>query len=547
MVNKNHSDAGKSDMSTANKALACVLTVALGAGMLPVLNQPEAFAAEDSVDQTASERVSDKSASASENETDQSTEDASSQDEANENESASAETAPGANENAVMGSSARSAQNESADASESASDPQQENSWRFANGQPLAPEDIDTTGDSARKARSIVNNGGYKAFDWFDAVGGACPSEGASTGIDVSEHNGNINWTAVRNAGVNFAVIRCGYGQNYSSQDDKKWMQNVQGCNAAGMPFGVYLYSYAKDTASARSEADHVVRCLKAAQSHLGNFKLPIYYDMEDSTTESANLTAIAQAFMGRLAEHGYRNVGVYANTSWWNNKLTDSCFNSWHRWVAQYNTTGLVYSKFNKNNDIWQFSSAGAVDGISGKTDLNYSHISSLPRRSGWSWHGSHWMYWEGGEAVKSCTKVIGGSTYRFNASGRMLTGWVKEGNTWYWHQSNGAMAKGWVYMADHNYYYFDPSTGVMKTGWYSEPGGRRFYSNSSGVMQKGWLKDGGKWYWLQSNGAMATNRWISGIYWVGSDGVMATSAWVDNNRYYVNAGGVWVPNAKR
>ncbi len=326
MVHEKHFGTDESKQGAANKALACMLSVALGAGMVPVFDRSTAFATDGAESRSSvAEQISDESTSGSEDEASQLTENGTTQDGTDEREPSVAETAPDANENAVMGSSARSVQDESADAEET-SDPQQENSWRFSNGQPLDPESIDTTGEGSRKARSIVNNGGYKAFNWFDAVGGACPSEGASTGIDVSEHNGSINWTAVRNAGVNFAVIRCGYGQDYSSQDDKKWMQNVQGCNAAGMPFGVYLYSYAKDTASARSEADHVVRCLKAASSHLGNFKLPIYYDMEDDSTSNANLAAIAQAFMGRLADHGYRNVGVYANTSWWNNKLTNGC-----------------------------------------------------------------------------------------------------------------------------------------------------------------------------------------------------------------------------
>ncbi|WP_165251932.1 RICIN domain-containing protein [Adlercreutzia sp. ZJ304] len=300
----------------------------------------------------------------------------------------SAELAPDADKNAVMGSSQQKPSEqefapEVLDATELEtlnSDESKENSWRFDDGELLPPENMTTDNDANLSTFSIVNNGGHNMFNWFDSVGGKCPSNGASKGIDVSYHNGVINWTAVKNSGVNFAIIRCGYGQNFVSQDDDRWKQNVQGCVNAGIPFGVYLYSYADNTAKAKSEAEHVARCLKEVNTG-SYFQLPIFYDMEDSTTANSNLSAIASTFFSTLKGKGYTNLGVYANKTWWESKLTSSTFNGIKRWVAQYNTWGNDYSKFDINNDIWQFTSAGSVPGISGKTDLSYTHMSGVPK----------------------------------------------------------------------------------------------------------------------------------------------------------------------
>ena len=72
-----------------------------------------------------------------------------------------------------------------------------------------------------------------------------------------------IDWNAVKNSDVEYVIIRCGYGDNYTSQDDKQWLRNVSECERLGIPYGVYIYSYAQTTAQAKSEADHVLRLLK--------------------------------------------------------------------------------------------------------------------------------------------------------------------------------------------------------------------------------------------------------------------------------------------
>lgn len=255
------------------------------------------------------------------------------------------------------------------------------NSWRYENGQPIEDDSaIAAQPEEGIDQLAVVDNGGYNAFNWYDAYEeGYCTSDGAYRGIDVSVHNGNIDWQAVKKAGVDFAIIRCGYGNDEREQDDKLWKQNVEGCQAAGINFGVYIYSYAECVDCARSEADHVLRCL--SEVSLGSrFRLPVYFDMEDKSTVGCDYAAVAATFCNRIESAGYR-AGVYANTSWWNNRLTDPVFGNWNKWVAQYNTWGLGYEGFNPEYDVWQFSSAGSIPGINHKTDLNYSHAPFIMR----------------------------------------------------------------------------------------------------------------------------------------------------------------------
>ena len=191
------------------------------------------------------------------------------------------------------------------------------------------------------------------------------------TGIDVSEHQGQINWEKVKVSGIDFAIIRCGYGMDMESQDDKWFIYNATECERVGMPYGVYLYSYATNTTRAASEAAHTLRLLKGR-----SLSYPVYFDMEDASTiigntpaeRQKNLANIAKTFCNAIEDAGYP-VGVYANLNWWTNYLTDSCFNQWYRWVAQYNSSCDYTGEY----AMWQYTSSGSVNGISGRVDMNF------------------------------------------------------------------------------------------------------------------------------------------------------------------------------
>ena len=198
-------------------------------------------------------------------------------------------------------------------------------------------------------------------------------------GVDVSKYQEDIDWDAVADAGIDFAIIRCGYGMNYESQDDAYFIQNVKGALSAGLEIGVYLYSYASNTTRAASEAEHVLRLLDEAGLDPDDLSFPVFLDMEDDIQASLSASKrgdIAETFCDALEDEGYE-VGIYANKSWWSNYLTDSFFSSdgLYRWVARYPTSSSVTSSGVSNTSIWQFTCHGTVDGIDGNVDVNFDY----------------------------------------------------------------------------------------------------------------------------------------------------------------------------
>lgn len=235
-------------------------------------------------------------------------------------------------------------------------DPSAENSWRYSDGQPVSMPSTYADDPNAweKVDGQFVNSNG-------EVIPGA-----VMKGIDVSEHNGKIDWEKVKNDGIDFAIIRCGYGQDMESQDDDYWKTNVEACEALGIPYGVYLYSYADTLEKAKSEAQHVLRLLKGHDP-----AYPVYYDLEDNITlelSDSMKTQIATTFCNIITDNGYE-TGVYSSLYWWNDYLTDPVFNNWSRWVAQWNPTCDYQGEY----DLWQCSSTGQVDGINGNVDLNF------------------------------------------------------------------------------------------------------------------------------------------------------------------------------
>ena len=187
-------------------------------------------------------------------------------------------------------------------------------------------------------------------------------------GLDVSHHQGKIDWEKVSKSDVDFVIIRCGYGNNIASQDDKYFAQNVAGCEKYNIPYGIYIYSYALNVSDAKSEAKHVLRLIKSTGAKP---TYPIYIDYEDSSQNGLTpkqLGNFATAFFNKTIAAGYK-AGVYANLNWWTNKLTDSRFNQWTKWVAQYNSA----CSYTKPYQIWQSTSTGKVPGVNGNADLNF------------------------------------------------------------------------------------------------------------------------------------------------------------------------------
>lgn len=181
--------------------------------------------------------------------------------------------------------------------------------------------------------------------------------------IDVSVHQGQIDWGKVKNH-IDGAIIRCGYGSDYAHQDDKRFIQNVEACIQHGIPFGVYLYSYANTINAAKSEAAHVLRLLDPYKNDLS---YPVYYDLEEAGTENGAVER-ALVFGDIIESKGYW-CGIYANQYWWRTYLKNG-LDRFTKWVAKYSDSKP--SGISGTYDIWQYSSKGTVPGIEGNVDMN-------------------------------------------------------------------------------------------------------------------------------------------------------------------------------
>ena len=177
--------------------------------------------------------------------------------------------------------------------------------------------------------------------------------------IDVSEHQGKIDWEKVK-PHIDGAILRCGYGMDQQDQDDVEFKRNADECTRLGIPFGVYIYSYADSIEKAKSEAEHVLRLVDGYR-----LSYPIYLDLEEDGTQKGAIER-ANVFGEIIEKTGYW-CGVYANLSWWENYLVG--LEQFTKWVAQYNDK-CEYT--GKHLDIWQYTSKGKIDGIEGNVDMN-------------------------------------------------------------------------------------------------------------------------------------------------------------------------------
>ena len=382
------------------------------------------------------------------------------------------------------------------------------NSFRYTDGQ------VKDSGYANYAARATTNSG------WPE------DSRAISKGIDVSYHNGTIDWKRVKQSEVEYAIIRCGYGTNDKSQDDKKWEENVKGCTDNNIPYGVYLYSYADTVEKASSEADHAIRLLQGKK-----LKYPVYYDLEEDKLRDKiskkTIADIAQTFCDKLSAKGY-TVGIYANKDWFTNYLTDSRFNNWTKWVAQYNTVCNYKGKY----DMWQCSSTGRVPGISGNVDLNYSYspfensygggntnnggttnkysdgLNEIEGElyyfknnridtsySGLAQYGNEWYYIENGKVNWNYTGLAQRGIEWFYVKGGKLdwsyTGLVQKGNEWFFVR-NGRLDWGYTGLACNGEYYFYVKNGRLDwsySGYAQIDGQGEYYEVRNGRLVGGTL----------------------------------------------------------
>lgn len=200
-----------------------------------------------------------------------------------------------------------------------------------------------------------------------------------SKGIDLSVHNGRIDWDQVKNSGgVDFVLLRAGYGR-VPSQKDSNFESYYADCKKRRIPVGAYWYSYATTPDEARLEAKACLECIKGKQ-----FEYPIFFDQEEKTqfnTGKANCSAMIRAFCEVMEQAGYW-VGLYTSRSALCTYVEDDIKTRYALWIAEWN------NKLNYDGvvGIWQNSSTGHIAGISGNVDLDicYEDYPTLMKKAG-------------------------------------------------------------------------------------------------------------------------------------------------------------------
>lgn len=196
-------------------------------------------------------------------------------------------------------------------------------------------------------------------------------------GIDVSEHQGNINFAAVKAAGIEFAMIRAGYGWTYQ---DKKFEQNVNGFLLSGIPVGAYWFLYCTTVEEAIKNAD---KCIEVLSKFKGKFTYPIgcdyeydsdrYSEQEGKKQNKASRTAMIEAFCDRLEEAGYY-VSVYLNKDYIANKINYNELTQFDLWLAEWGV-----KKPYRNCGMWQDSDEYRIAGNVFDTDIAYKDYAQI------------------------------------------------------------------------------------------------------------------------------------------------------------------------
>lgn len=168
-------------------------------------------------------------------------------------------------------------------------------------------------------------------------------------GIDVSKHNGKL--TEKDLAGLDFVIIRCGIGSDFKFQDDPQFENNVALCEKLGIPYGIYLYSYANCIEKAESEAKHLLRCAAGKTAKMG-----LWIDIEDAKLPK-NRDFLCQ-IVKRICDKA--GCGIYANLDWFNNRLNDASLDKYPKWVAQWSSK----CTYNKPYVMWQYTDKLEING---------------------------------------------------------------------------------------------------------------------------------------------------------------------------------------
>lgn len=411
-------------------------------------------------------------------------------------------------------------------------------SWRFQDGQLVRLPDAYEAPSAGAVMPQLLSRAYYapwsKVGDGYLSTNGSYIPGAVLRGVDVSVWDETIDWAAAKADDVDFAIIRCGYAASRGGLwTDNYWARNVSECERLGIPYGVYFYSRATTAQEAVQEATYVLGLIAGH-----GLSYPVYLDLEDSSIAGADLAAVARAFCDTIAAAGYQ-PGIYANLNWWNNLLTDPVFDSWPRWVAQYNSACHYAGDYG----MWQCTASGSVAGFHTGVDINFVIDRSFTpgqggtSRDGWREQDGRRYFYEGGRPLTGVHQ-IGEEWFYFDPDqgGAAYVGEFNddEDGAWYYYDAQGVLARNEF---------------VTLTGEYLANGPKTVYYNEFGQMVTGELEIGGSWYYFDpaQGGAMAQGRFVrlTGAYlangaktvYYGDDGRMVTGELqVGNDWYYLD-----------
>ncbi|MGP1361053.1 MAG: GH25 family lysozyme [Candidatus Fimenecus sp.] len=183
-------------------------------------------------------------------------------------------------------------------------------------------------------------------------------------GVDLSKHNGSVDFKTLKNAGIDFVILRAGYG-NTSKQKDIRFEENYAKAKAAGLPVGTYWYSYADSVEEVGREAEAFYECIKGK-----TFEYPVYFDIEEAKQIKRGMefcSSLVKAFCEKMEQKGYY-AGFYTSKAHLLNVISRDVRYRFTVWVAQW-ADKLTYTD---PYGLWQYTSDGSVPGVNGRVDMN-------------------------------------------------------------------------------------------------------------------------------------------------------------------------------
>lgn len=222
---------------------------------------------------------------------------------------------------------------------------------------------VDVRTSNFWKGDEVVTSAYSVTDDFYKYYGISKTSEIFARGIDISEHQGVIDWDKVKASGmVDFVILRAGYGKE-TSQVDRQFERNYSECKRLGIPCGAYWYTYAVTADEAKQEASV---CLKTIANK--QFEYPVAFDIEEKSS-LVNASELCEIFCSELERNGYYTA-VYSFKNAFENNIGSEVTSKYDTFLSHVGVEQTDYS-----GGLWQYSWTGKIDGITGDVDLDYAY----------------------------------------------------------------------------------------------------------------------------------------------------------------------------